>query len=129
MCFRDWGIGRLVRTTVHNLADPSAGPFDIPANAQRIALYASATDSSGLTNPYPFLTLPDNQTPLVVGCIGSQFLYMNLLCHGDLPTSNMHINFVGATGFTLGSWIEWTVPESYLALPLEELFRNYPGMR
>lgn len=85
MCVGDWRLGRLIRSSIHNIVAPSSGDTLVERNRDRVGLTIATPDALadntvqvevelGVFRSWVILT-PDN-------CM----MHITLSTHGDLPT-------------------------------------------
>lgn len=127
MCFRDYGVMRLVRSILHDIPDTTFPDTIIPANQNRIALSVQSFDPSLANAPFPYIEDSITGFLLFSGTLATNSYYINSLTHGDLPTHKMTVNFAAAQQTDEASWIEWVVPEQWLDKALRAMEKEFGG--
>jgi hypothetical protein len=125
MCFQDWRIGRLIRSSYNISQFGGIGPSTIEMlpNQCRVG-YDVYPDASTTGITLVLADDPSNTNILVVSPLVSLPMHVTIATHGDMPTKGGLFTSSSANIFMI---IEYIAPENILTLGLEMLQREYPG--
>lgn len=124
MCIGDWRLGRLIRSQVFAWDTNILNPQPIPANNARIGLTICGTTMSATITAGHAIRFEGIKTFYLNP--NNAFVHLTLETHGDLVTKACDI--IATTTTASGSWIEYWMPEKYLAAALE-MFNSQYGIR
>ena len=120
MCIGDWRLGRLIRSKITTANLTTGMSISIPADHNRVGVIAGIGNQQSLLSTYARLSV-DGTVIFFLGN-GIPAATFTLATHGELPTRAFSIVSIGAT--TIASFVEFFMPEEYLAAGLEEYKRE-----
>lgn len=121
MCLIDWQLGRLIRPVIHKLSGLTAS-IHLTPNQQRISVLVGMQYLGGDPTLDSLLVKVGANTIITQGSDHPPYM-MTIKDYGSLVSGDIVVSAsLDSLNVTV---VEFTLPEDYLGIPLEEFFKRY----